>query len=161
MDQRKLKAIEAELSGTARKVLDAVPIADAWQVHTIVGELKRLHGSAPSLSIVSGCLESLRHSGLVQESRGRWIRRPVKERTPKIEAAEPVEDAVPSEPEPRPSDSRDKSPREMLTEIAVAMMDLAVKLEDVGAAIEAADKRADEKTAKLRQLQELLRGLGT
>lgn len=54
-----------------------------------------------------------------------------------------------------------KSPREMLSEIAIAMMDLAVRIEDVAAEIDRADKRNEEKTAKLRQLQELLRGIGT
>ena len=40
------------------------------------------------------------------------------------------------------------------------MMDLAAKVEDVANEIDKAEKRNEEKTAKLRQLQELLRGLG-
>lgn len=156
MNAAKIKAIEDGLSGIARKVLDAVPIADTWAVHTIANEVKRVTGSAPEQKIVSGCLETLRHAGLVRETRGKWIRVAVKESAgePDESAQKVVELRAPQE------EKRTKSPREMLSDIAIAMMDLAVKIEDVAAEIDRADKRHGEKTAKLRQLQELLQGIG-
>lgn len=156
MNAAKMKQVESGLTGIARKVLDAVPISDSWQAHTIANEIKRLTGSAPEIKIVTGCLESLKASGLVREPmRGKWIKVVVRE------YAEPEEIATPTKAvELRKQQPEQPTAREMLSQVAVAMMDLAAKVEDVANEIDRAEKRNEEKTAKLRQLQELLRGLG-
>lgn len=156
MNAARLKQVENGLSGIARKVLEAVPIADQWQAHTIANEIKRATGSAPEIKIVNGCLESLKSSGLVREpTRGKWIRVSTKEHSDAeevIPAAVKVVELRKQQPE--------QTAREMLSQVAIAMMDLAAKVEDVANEIDKAEKRNEEKTAKLRQLQELLRGLG-
>lgn len=151
----KMKRVEDGLSGIARKVLEAVPIADQWQAHTIANEIKRATGSAPEIKIVNGCLESLRSSGLVREpTRGKWIRVSTKEHADADDEPAPVKVVELRKQQP------EQTAREMLSQVAIAMMDLAAKVEDVANEIDKAEKRNEEKTAKLRQLQELLRGLG-
>lgn len=155
MNAARLKQVENGLSGIARKVLEAVPIADQWQAHTIASEIKRATGSAPEIKIVNGCLESLKSSGLVREpTRGKWIRVSTKEHAGADDEQTPAK-VVELRKQPA-----ELTAREMLSQVAIAMMDLAAKVEDVANEIDKAEKRNEEKTAKLRQLQELLRGLG-
>lgn len=155
MNAARLKQVENGLSGIARKVLEAVPIADQWPAHTIANEIKRATGSAPEIKIVNGCLESLRSSGLVREpTRGKWIRVSTKEH------ADADDDPAPAKVVELRKQQPEQTAREMLSQVAIAMMDLAAKVEDVANEIDKAEKRNEEKTAKLRQLQELLRGLG-
>lgn len=155
MNAAKMKQVESGLTGIARKVLDAVPINDAWQSHTIANEIKRMTGSAPESKMVNGCLESLKNSGLVREpKRGMWIRVSTKDHDD--EAKEPA----PANVVELRKQPEQWTPREMLKSLAVEIMELAGKLDDVANEIDKAEKRNEEKTAKLRQLQELLRGLG-
>ena len=155
MNAARLKQVENGLSGIARKVLEAVPIADQWPAHTIANEIKRATGSAPEIKIVNGCLESLKSSGLVREpTRGKWIRVSMKDHADADEMPAPVKVVELRKQQP------EQTAREMLSQVAIAMMDLAAKVEDVASEIDKAEKRNEEKTAKLRQLQELLRGLG-
>lgn len=155
MNAARLKQVENGLSGIARKVLEAVPIADQWPAHTIANEIKRATGSAPEIKIVNGCLESLRSSGLVREpTRGKWIRVSTKEHAGADDETTPAKVVELRKQQP------EQTAREMLSQVAIAMMDLAAKVEDVANEIDKAEKRNEEKTAKLRQLQELLRGLG-
>mgnify|MGYP000078229510 CR=1 FL=1 len=154
MNAAKMKQVESGLTGIARKVLDAVPKTDAWASAAILGEIKRATGSNYEMKLINGCLESLKNSGLVREPvRGKWIRIAVKDRDD--EAVEVTANVVELRKLPD-----QLTAREMLSQVAIAMMDLAAKVEDVANEIDKAEKRNDEKTAKLRQLQELLRGLG-
>ena len=153
MNASKMKQVESGLTGIARKVLDAVPKTDAWASAAIFGEIKRATGSSYEMKLINGCLESLKASGLVREPmRGKWIRVAAKDHDDEaVEVANAVElRKLPDQP----------TAREMLSQVAIAMMDLAAKVEDVANEIDKAEKRNDEKNGKLRQLQELLRGLG-
>lgn len=155
MNAAKMKQVESGLTGIARKVLEATPIADAWQPHTIANEIKRMTGSAPEAKMVLGCLDSLRASGLVREQvRGKWIRVAIKDVDTPSDPSAPVNVVELRKAPEQPT------ARELLSQVAIAMMDLAAKVEDVAVEIDRAEKRNEEKTAKLRQLQELLRGLG-
>lgn len=168
MNAAKMKQVEIGLTGIARKVLDAVPIADSWQPHTIASEIKRATGSAPEIKIVNGCLESLKASGLVREpTRGKWIRVCAKERT---EAREAPNIAVESNVldmnriltavDVASVDRKPVGPMDRLAAVAGELRSLAHVVEEIACDVEQSMQQANEKTAKLRQLQELLRGLG-
>lgn len=155
MNAAKMKQVESGLTGIARKVLEAVPINDSWQAHTIANEIKRMTGSAPEIKMVNGCLDSLKASGLVREQvRGKWIRVAIKDHEAASDPATPINVVELRKSADQPT------ARELLSQVALAMMDLAAKVEDVATEIDKAERRNEEKTAKLRQLQELLRGLG-
>lgn len=155
MNAAKMKQVESGLTGIARKVLDAVPINDAWQSHTIANEIKRMTGSAPESKMVNGCLESLKNSGLVREpKRGMWIRISAKDHD------DDTKEPAPANVVELRKQTEKLTAREMLSQVAADMMELALRVEDVANEIDKEEKRNEEKTAKLRQLQELLRGLG-
>lgn len=81
MNDSRLRLREAQQTTTARKVLDAVPIAEAWPTHSVIAELTR-QGMKYSPSVVEGCLNSLKDDGLVKEvHKGEWqrVHVPVKE----------------------------------------------------------------------------------
>lgn len=67
-------------SSTARKVYEAVPVEAAWDIATIISELRRLHGGQnQDYQAVQGTLNSLVNTGLIKEkSRGMFMREPVR-----------------------------------------------------------------------------------
>lgn len=74
MNDSRLRLRESQLTSVARKVLEAVPIAESWVTSRIINELARL-GMKYSPSIVEGCLNSLSEDGLVKEvHKGEWKR---------------------------------------------------------------------------------------
>lgn len=74
MNDSRLRLREAQQTTTARKVLDAVPIAESWATCRIISELSRL-GMKYSPSVIEGCLNSLSEDGLVKEvHKGEWQR---------------------------------------------------------------------------------------
>ena len=159
MNATRLKHVEKELSGIARKVLDAVPISDQWQAHTIANEIKRATGSAPEIKIVNGCLESLKSSGLVREpSRGKFIRVCAKEGSnvldmPKIiKAVESVNQKV-SKSKPGIG--------EMLGTLSASLLESAGMVDDIIKEFQAERAKHESEIAKLRQLQDLLKGIAS
>ena len=155
MNSQRAQQIEDGLSGIARKVLDAVPKTDAWAAAAILGEIKRATGSSYEMKLINGCLESLKHSGLVREPKqGQWIRAPVKE-AHVLDAKKILAPAEKVADEQKPAGSMDR-----LADVANQLRILAHVVEEIACDIEQGMQHANEKTAKLRQLQELLRGLG-
>lgn len=69
LNASRLQAIEAGQTGIARKVLDAVPIAEAWAPAKIMAEVRR-HGTNLDLRIFEGCMTSLVDAGLVRQTGG-------------------------------------------------------------------------------------------
>ena len=156
MSSKRARQIEDGLTGISRKVFEAVPKSDAWATSTIVGEMKRVAGGGTyDLSMVTGCLEGLKNSGLVREpKRGTWIRSPVRE----VEPADGFGDGALLSDEPTPARAPAR-PLDRLAAVAAHLRDLANDIEDIAIEIEQESQQATAQTAKLRQLQDLLRGL--
>ena len=82
MSNKRLAAVERGLNGVERKVLSAVPMRDAWDSKAIGQELYRL-GKAADPAVISGCLHSLRESGLVKrDTAGGYTRIPIEREKP-------------------------------------------------------------------------------
>lgn len=71
------RILQAQTS-TARKVYDAIPISEPWNLPKIVGELER-RGVVMDYAILVGCINTLIRNGLASEpERKTYIRTPVR-----------------------------------------------------------------------------------
>lgn len=172
MNEAKAARVESGLNGIARKVLDVVPLAEAWLPQQIVGELARATGSNPDFRVVQGCLARLVDQGLVrrvdgarfQRVRPRVSLKPSKEPDTVPPSATKPDNAPPSNATPI---ARVDSPLDRLAVMAGALREQAQRLNAMADVIEAVAldyeaqlQRTGSDSAKLRQLQALLKGLG-
>ena len=166
------------LTGIAKKVYEATPKQEAWTDTQIADELRRTSPTRVDLRILAGCLKSLVGSGLVREvERGKFQREPVREKAPMpVPTAQVIEirgeqkpmyvpkpDAQPI-PKPTPAEV---SPVDLLGSILKRIEGVVGVLKEIGndmadaaLKIEAGIEKNNADTAKLRQLQELLKSIG-
>jgi hypothetical protein len=151
-------------TGVAKKVYECVPINEPWTSFQVMTAMRNLTGSTPDNRIVSGCLVSLVDSGLVKKSgRDQFQRIPVdlkqKTQVPVMTKAQPKLEVVADQKAPG-------GPLEMLSELAGeiagmanSLKRLADRVEDVALAVEHEREGNAEAVGKLKQLQELLKGI--
>lgn len=160
MNQRMLSIING-LSGVARKVFDVVPIADEWTAQQMHRELLRL-GHNVDIRTLTGCLASLCGSKLIIESsRGNFKKPPIKQEQEKVKTTKPVVELVKAESAPDA-----ESPIDILgrlsfrvTEIIGSLKKLASEIDTAALIIEERFSESEEKSEKLKQLQQLLKSL--
>lgn len=167
MTATRLRILESQQTGIAKKVYAAVPINEPWSSTAIVNELHRT-GGPRDLRIVEGCLNTLKEVGIVKEpSPGSFQR--VK---PKLKAEkEPVTMATPplnpvlSAPIPKAAvpAPKGKSPEDKLGDLAASLRSLggqliatADLLDDITLEIEDESGAISEELVNLRHLKEAL-----
>ena len=166
MTATRVRILENQQTGIARKVYEAVPINEQWPTKQIVAELHR-QGLVRDFSIVEGCLNSLKESGLIKEmSRGYFQRA-----RPKVEAEKEAPTmSKPLNPVLSPADvplsTKQTDPVNRLADIGTKLRELSKMFlglaDDIDNAALALDEKAagnDEELAKLRQLKGLLKSL--
>jgi hypothetical protein len=175
MSQARFNSVYSGLTAIAKKVYEAVPIAETWSIPQIIGELERT-GFRHEYRSVAGCLATLLNAGLVQEtSKGKFCREPIREKTiaPKEEAmkAAPVP-AVAVSPAPAVRaavavPAPQKSPIDRLGELAArvaamagSLKELASDISDAAIDVEAQVEQNEAAMAKVKQLQSILKSLG-
>ena len=160
MTTTRIRILENQQTGVAKKVYGAVPITEAWPSKSIVVELAR-QGQVRDFSIVEGCLNTLKEVGLIKEpSPGHFQR--VK---PK---AEPMS-TKPLNPVTPPNSSIKGEPTEPVDRLAAIgtklrglsqmFLELADDIDEATLAFEEKASGNDEELAKLRQLKGLLKSL--
>lgn len=176
MSQARFNAIYSGQTAIAKKVYDAVPIADTWSIPQIIGELERT-GFRHEYRSVAGCLATLLNAGLVQDTgKGRFCREPIREKTPT-----PKEESMKPAPVPpvavsiapvslaslAAQSAPSKSPIDRLGELAARVTAMAISLKDLAAEIsdaaidaEAQFEQNETAMAKVKQLQSILKSLG-
>lgn len=157
----------------AKKVYQAVPIAEPWATGQIVGEMRRI-GSSAEYRVVAGCLDTLKQTGLVIETnRGTFQRTTVREKivTPKTEQAATAAPTIETKEVPVPSTitatkTSKKTPIDKLTDIAARVAQLgqtfkslADEVTNVAIEIEESSRASTEELEQLRQLKTILNGL--
>lgn len=161
MNAARLMEAERHISAQARKVLECVPLQEAWTTEQINSEIGR-RGMRMDKSAVLGCLGSLKDAGLVREpSQQQFVRvfvQPpltVVKEEPKLAIAAFEEKASGS------SDPALKglTPLETFAFVAGALRALATDIENTALEVESLLAEANAKVEKFRQLQELLKGL--
>lgn len=160
MTATRIRILENQQTGVAKKVYDAVPINEAWPSKQIVMELSR-QGQVRDFSIIEGCLNTLKEVGLIKEmSPGHFQR--VK---PKAEpmSTKPLNPVIP------PNSSIKGEPTEPVDRLAAIgtklrglsqmFLELADDIDEAALAFEEKTSGNDEELAKLRQLKNVLKSL--
>jgi len=164
ISQTRFKQVHNTLNAPVKKVYEAVPASEEWTSTQIISEVSRLGYSMRDSKAIIGCLDTLKRQGLIQEpERGSFIRIEVKETTTldkfldetkeKTMAAKPVTQIKQSNLD------RLISLSEKANGLAAQMKAVATELENVALEIEAEIQENSTSSQKLKQLQELLKGL--
>lgn len=161
MTPAKYQAALSAQNGIARKVLDMVPIQEAWSRAEIAGAMKRVTKSTPDVAVLEGCLARLKDAGLIRErGTGQYQRVEVREKEAVI-----VETAIVGNPGPKLAEPP-AAPIDVLgrlsarvREMATQMVMLASDIETAALTIEQANESNSGELGKLRQLRELLTSL--
>jgi hypothetical protein len=169
MNESRFNAVYRGVSEQAKKVYQAVPLNEAWSMQQIMAELIRTTGQREH-RVVSGCLNSLRDLGLVREvSPGSWMRIEVRAKvattntepeTPKKEPEVPASNTKPAE------EKSNITPLERIGGLTTQVLAIIKSMQQLAADIEVAALDVEEQiekiqkdSARLKQLQELLKGL--
>ena len=160
MTATRIRILENQQTGVAKKVYGAVPINEAWPSKSIVAELTR-QGQVRDFSIIEGCLNTLKEVGLIKEmSPGHFQR--VKPKPTAEKEAEPMS----TKPLNPPTKSEPAEPVDRLAAIGTKLrglsqmfLELADDIDEATLAFEEKASGNDEELAKLRQLKNVLKSL--
>jgi hypothetical protein len=164
ISQTRFKQLHNTLNAPVKKVYEAVPVSEAWTTTQIIGEISRLGYSMRDSKAIIGCLDTLKRQGLITEpERGSFVRVEVKaietyvkfmeETKEKIMATKPVTQMK------QTNLDRLISLSEKANGLAAQMKSMATELENVALEIEAEIQENSTSAQKLKQLQELLKGV--
>ena len=160
MTATRIRILENQQTGVAKKVYGAVPINEAWPSKSIVAELTR-QGQVRDFSIIEGCLNTLKEVGLVKEVAPGHFQR-VKPKLTVEKEAEPMA----TTPSKTSAESKSTEPMDRLVAIGTKLrglsqmfLELADDIDEATLAFEEKASGNDEELAKLRQLKGLLKSL--
>ena len=162
MTATRVRILENQQTGIAKKVYGAVPINEAWPSKSIVAELTR-QGQVRDFSIIEGCLNTLKEVGLIKETAPGHFQRVKPKPKPTVEKeAEPMT----TKPLNQPTKSEPTEPVDRLAAIGTKLrglsqmfLELADDIDEATLAFEEKASGNDEELAKLRQLKGLLKSL--
>jgi hypothetical protein len=177
MNQKKQMELLSRQTSLAQKVFDATPIQEPWDVSAICRELYRLHHSGASHRTIYGCLSALDGAGLVREvQKGMFVRVAVKAAVDKIDEPDQEMEQEVLTTKSNTTDVMEGSqipqtlaadPIERLGDLAIKakalsaqVQQLSSEIEDVAIEIELQHEQAVKDSKTLKQLQELLKGIG-
>ena len=166
MTATRIRILENQQTGVAKKVYGAVPINEAWPSKSIVAELTR-QGQVRDFSIIEGCLNTLKEVGLIKEMAPGHFQR-VKPKPTVEKEAEPMS-TKPLNPVIPPNSSIKGEPTEPVDRLAAIgtklrglsqmFLELADDIDEAALAFEEKTSGNDEELAKLRQLKNVLKSL--
>ena len=160
MTTTRIRILENQQTGVAKKVYGAVPINEAWPSKSIVAELTR-QGQVRDFSIVEGCLNTLKEVGLIKEPAPGHFQRIRPKHTVEKEAkpmtTTPLK--LPANSEPAEPVDRLAAIGTKLRSLSKTFLELADDIDEATLAFEEKASGNDEELAKLRQLKGLLKSL--
>lgn len=168
MSHSRFDAIFSGQSSIAKKVYEAVPIAESWNAKKIQSELTR-QGITQDPRTIAGCLDTLRKSGLINELlRGEFRREVIKDPVVKVTSDVPKEPApVAAKPIIVTLAVEQISPMDILGALAARAAhlssmayDLSSDIGDAAIDIQQRIENNDSDTQKLKQLQSILKSIG-
>lgn len=167
MNQTKFEAKRRSLNSQLSKVFDAVPINEPWMATAISAEMRRIGSGGSDSRATLGCLNSLLEMGLVQEpTKGYFQKVQPKECTPPkepriVEAKHQItETKMQAKPTTLQMTTATVTPIEKLSKLAARLRDLANDMEVAALELAEQAEKNEVETAKMRQLQTLLKSLG-
>ena len=165
ISQTRFKQMFNVLNAPVKKVYEAVPVSEAWTSTQIIGEISRLGYSMRDSKAIIGCLDTLKRQGLIAEpERGSFIRIEVKETTTFDKFIEETKEKTMATSKPVTQIKQSNLDRlislsEKANGLAAQMKSVATELENVALEIEAEIQENSTSAQKLKQLQELLKGV--
>ena len=166
ISQTRFKQMFNVLNAPVKKVYEAVPVSEAWTSTQIIGEISRLGYSMRDSKAIIGCLDTLKRQGLIQEpERGCFIRVEVKETVTTFDKfIEETKEKTMATSKPVTQIKQSNLDRlinlsEKANGLAAQMKAMATELENVALEIEAEIQENSTSAQKLKQLQELLKGV--
>ena len=165
ISQTRFKQVHNTLNAPVKKVYEAVPASEAWTSTQIIAEISRLGYSMRDSKAIIGCLDTLKRQGLIQEpERGSFIRIEVKETTTFDKFIEETKEKTMATSKPVTQIKQSNLDRlinlsEKANGLAAQMKAMATELENVALEIEAEIQENSNSAQKLKQLQELLKGV--
>ena len=165
ISQTRFKQMFNTLNAPVKKVYEAVPVSEAWTSTQIIAEISRLGYSMRDSKAIIGCLDTLKRQGLIQEpERGSFIRIEVKETTTFDKFIEETKEKTMATSKPVTQIKQSNLDRlislsEKANGLAAQMKAVATELENVALEIEAEIQENSTSAQKLKQLQELLKGV--
>ena len=165
ISKTRFKQVFNTLNAPVKKVYEAVPVSEAWTSTQIIAEISRLGYSMRDSKAIIGCLDTLKRQGLIQEpERGSFIRIEVKETTTFDKFIEETKEKTMATSKPVTQIKQSNLDRlinlsEKANGLAAQMKAMATELENVALEIEAEIQENSTSAQKLKQLQELLKGV--
>lgn len=158
MNQQKFDQIYRGLSEQAKKVYECIPISESWSPAQIMSELHRRSISLGDFRVVMGCVNLMLDSGIVLEApRGSFKRETIRpKQEPKNQFINPKKETLVKQP----TTPEAIGPLDRLSAFASRLRDLATDMENAAIELASQAERNDAETAKMRQLQALLKSLG-
>lgn len=160
MTPQKFKAIFNGLSTNTKKVYESTPITTPWCSGKILGELKRI-GISMTKQTVEANLNILVKNNLIEEhDKGYFTRSPIKKDGEVVSIKKTVKETYIDgvKPEITPID-RMVALSESVHILAKSLQEIQEQVETITIQIQDDFERANQSGAKLKQLQELLKGL--
>lgn len=157
MNPARYESILSSQTNIARKVLEFVPLQEAWEPKQISSEMYRVQHTAPDKHILEGCLSALVEAGLVRELSGRRYQR-FPPPDPQRAVARPILTAVKEPPMPAAAPQKADT-LERLSGLATKLRAIADEIDDCALDVQAALDAAGEEHGKLSQLKKLLKGI--
>lgn len=167
ISEARLQQLLSGQSSIARKVFLHVPIQECWSAHDIHATALVANATSVSAHAVRRALCELRDAGIIREPLGGRFQRDAFTIKPKSEQAmpKPVSESVVliKKPEVQALDALAGLSAEVVglaDEISTRLKVLAVRIEEVALSVEAEREGNATATAKLKQLQNLLKEIG-
>ena len=163
MTAARIRILENQQTGVAKKVYGAVPINEPWPSKQIVMELTR-QGQVRDFSIIEGCLNTLKEVGLIKEiTLGCFQRvkpKPIIEKETEAMATKPLNPVIHSS---MPIKGTPTEPMDRLVAIGTKLrglsqtfIELADDIDEAALAFEEKASGNDDELKKLRTLKEAL-----
>lgn len=166
MNESRQQQMLAGQTALARKVFEVVPIQQHWTALDIHNALRTSNTSSAQFPVVRACLSDLKEHGLIREPvNGHFQRDPATTKTKSEKTMpKPAHQAVVSatKPDTGALDVLASLSGEVVSlaeEISKRMKALAGRIEEVALSVEAERESNAEAVGKLKQLQDLLKGI--
>jgi predicted transcriptional regulator len=168
ISKTRFKQLHSTLNAPVKKVYEAVPVSESWTSTQIISEISRLGYSMRDSKAIIGCLDTLKRHGLITEpERGSFVRVEVKEAVTFDTFDKFIEETkektmATSKPVTQIKQSnldRLINLSEKANALASQTKSLANELENVALEIEAEIQENLSSAQKLKQLQDLLKGM--
>lgn len=165
--ESRIQQLLAGQSSTAQKIYRHVPIQEPWSAHDIHCAALKVNATSVSVHAVRRALGELKEAGIIREPLGSKFQRDATTVKLRIETpmSKPATETIVAlkKPEVPALDALAGLSAEVValaSEFSARMKAMATRIEEVALSVEAEREGSARDTAKLKQLQSLLKEIG-